>query len=144
MLMKHFPMGHPSNKFHGKHNPQPCKFISTVTKVIWSYVSKQDYPPKGENKKGAKQVANEICGVWFFPGVCQKQFQQDKLWQHFQPSGGLFYKKEYKKIPKSVQNIHSKNVQNKNTQTNVINRMINNLRPDLTTQLFNDKRIKIE
>lgn len=111
-----------------------------MTKVIWSYVSKQDYLPKGENKKGAKQVANKVCGVWFFPGVCQKQFQQDKLWQHFQPSGGLFYKKEYKKIPKSVQGCFSK----QNTQTNVINRMINNLRPDLTTQLFNDKIIKIE
>lgn len=93
-------MGHPSDKFHGKHNP-----VSTVTKVIWSYVSKQDYLPKGENKKGAKQVANKICGVWFFPGVCQKQFQQDKFWK---PSGGLFYKKEYKKIPKSVQGCFSK------------------------------------
>lgn len=130
MSMKHFPMGHPSDKFHGKHNP-----VSTVTKVIWSYVSKQDYLPKGENKKGAKSVG---CG--FFRACAKNSSNKTSFANTFNHQVDYFTRKNIKKFQNPFKDVF----QNKNTQTNVINRMINNLRPDLTTQLFNDKRIKIE
>lgn len=93
---------------------------------------------KGRKQKRSKtgwKLKSVGCG---FFRVCAKNSSNKTSFDNHQVD--YFTRKNIKKFQNPFKDVF----QNKNTQTNVINRMINNLRPDLTTQLFNDKRIKIE
>lgn len=90
-----------------------------------------------KTKKEQNRLQIKSVGCGFFRACAKNSSNKTSSDNH---QVDYFTRKNIKKFQNPFKDVF----QNKNTQTNVINRMINNLRPDLTTQLFNDKRIKIE